>query len=138
MANELGTLIDDRLREKGWPVARFTLESGVSAEVVANLLGPQQLDVMPDQPTLTRLSKALDVPYRQLVVAAGVACGLPKNQEDEPTFVLRFVTNQELINELRRRLVQGRNHADAQQRRVTHLALMQAALLSGEQASIDA
>jgi hypothetical protein len=138
MANELGTLIEDRLREKGWPVARFTLESGVSAEVVANLLGPQQLDVMPDQPTLTRLSKALDVPYRQLVVAAGVACGLPKNQEDEPTFVLRFVTNQELINELRRRLVQGRNHADAQQRRVTHLALMQAALLSGEQASIDA
>jgi hypothetical protein len=138
MANELGTLIEDRLREKCWPVARFTLESGVSAEVVANLLGPQQLDVMPDQPTLTRLSKALDVPYRQLVVAAGVACGLPKNQEDEPTFVLRFVTNQELINELRRRLVQGRNHADAQQRRVTHLALMQAALLSGEQASIDA
>jgi hypothetical protein len=138
MANELGTLIEDRLREKGWPVARFTLESGVSAEVVANLLGPQQLDALPDQATLTRLSKALDVPYRQLVVAAGVACGLPKNQEDEPTFVLRFVTNQELINELRRRLVQGRNHADAQQRRVTHLALMQAALLSGEQASIDA
>jgi hypothetical protein len=51
--------------------------------------------------------------------------------------VLRFVTNQELINELRRRLAQGRNHADAQQRRVTHLALMLAALLSGEQASID-
>lgn len=138
MANELGILIEDRLREKGWSVARLTLESGVSAEVVANLLGPQQLDALPDQGRLTRLSKALDVPYRQLVVAAGVACGLPKNQEDEPTFVLRFVTNQELINELRRRLVQGRNHADAQQRRVTHLALMQAALLSGEQASIDA
>jgi transcriptional regulator with XRE-family HTH domain len=137
MANELGALIEDRLRERGWTVARFTLESGVSAEVVANLLGPQQLDALPDQATLTRLSNALDVPYRQLVVAAGVACGLPKNQEDEPTFVLRFVTNQELINELRRRLAQGRNHADAQQRRVTHLALMQAALLSGEQASID-
>ena len=139
MANELGTLIEQRLRLKGWSVARFTVESGVEAEVVANLLGPQQLVAMPDEATLTRLSKALDVPYRQLVVAAGVACGLPKNQEGEPTFVLRFVTNQELINELRRRLVQGRNHADAHQRRLTHLALMQAALLSGgEHASLDA
>lgn len=139
MANELGTLIEYRLHEKGWSVARFILESGVAAEVVANLLGPQQLPAMPDQETLARLSTALDVPYRQLVVAAGVACGLPKNQEDEPTFVLRFVSNQELINELRRRLVQGRNHADAQHRRAAHLALLQAALLSdGDQVSLDA
>ena len=139
MTNDLSALIEDRLREKGWSVARVTAESGVEAEVVANLLGAEQLLAMPDEATLTRLAKALDVPYRQLVVAAGVACGLPRNQEGEPTFVLRFVTNQELINELRRRLVQGRNHADAQQRRVTHLALMQAALLSGgDHASPDA
>lgn len=138
MANELSTLIEDRLRERDWSVARFTVESGMAAEVVASLLGPQQLPVMPDQATLVSLSKALGVPYRQLVVAAGVACGLPKNQEDEPAFVMRFVTNQELINELRRRLMQGRNHADAQHRRAAHLALVRAALLSDdEQASPD-
>ena len=73
--------------------------------------------------------------WERLVVGRPV----PKDQEDEPTFVRRFVTNQGLINELRRRLVQGRNHAHAQHRRAAHLALMQAALLSsGEQASLDA
>ena len=83
---------------------------------------------MPDESTLLRFSEVLDLSYRQLVVAAGVACGLPKNQEGEPTFVLRFVTNEELLTELRRRLVRGRGHADAQRRRLTHLALMQQAL----------
>lgn len=130
MANELGIVIEERLRDKGWSVSRFTLESGLSAEVVVNLVGPEQLSAMPDESTLARLAKALDLPYRQLVVAAGVACGLPKNQEGEPTFVLRFVTNQELVNELRRRLVRGWNTGDGQQRRATHLALMQTALLN--------
>lgn len=128
MPNELGGVIEDRLREKGWSVSQLTLESGVSSEVVATLVGPDQLPWMPDESTLASLSKALGVPYRDLVVAAGVACGLPKNHEGEPTYVLRFVTNQELINELRRRLVRGRNNADPQQRRATHLALMQTAL----------
>ena len=130
MANELGIVIEDRLREKGWSIATFTLESGLSAEVVVSLVGPEQLAAMPDEATLTRLAKALDLPYRQLVVAAGVACGLPKNQEGEPTFVLRFVTNQELVDELRRRLVRGGNTGDGRQRRLTHLALMQTALVS--------
>ena len=130
MANEFATVIEDRLSEKGWSVSRFALESELSAEAIANLVGPEQLPAMPDERTLSRLAKALDLPYRQLVVAAGVACGLPKNQEGEPTFVLRFVTNQDLINELRRRLVRGRNNADPKQRRLSHLALMQTALVS--------
>ena len=130
MANELGIVIEERLREKGWSVSRFTVESGLSAELVVTLVGPEQLAAMPDESTLARLSKALDLPYRQLVVAAGVACGLPKNQEGEPTFVLRFVTNQELVNELRRRLVRGRSTGDGRQRRLSHLALMQTALVS--------
>ena len=128
MTNELGTVIENRLRDKGWSVARFTLESGVSEEVIANLLGAEELSFMPDESTLSRLSKSLDIPYRQLVVAAGVACGLPKNQEGEPIFVLRFVTDQELLTELRRRLVCGRNDAQSQRRRLTHLALVEQAL----------
>ena len=130
MGNELGIVIEERLRETGWSVSRFTVESGLSAELVVTLVGPEQLAAMPDESTLARLSKALDLPYRQLVVAAGVACGLPKNQEGEPTFVLRFVTNQELVNELRRRLVRGRSTGDGRQRRLSHLALMQTALVS--------
>jgi hypothetical protein len=130
MANELGTVIENRLRDKGWSVLRFTLESGLTADAVVNLISPEQLPTMPGEATLVRLSEVLDLPYRQLVVAAGVACGLPKNQEGEPTFVLRFATNEELLTELRRRLVRGRNSADGQRRRLTHLALMQNALAS--------
>jgi transcriptional regulator with XRE-family HTH domain len=130
MANEFGTVIENRLRDKGWSVSRFTFETGVSAETLASLIGPDQLSSMPDESTLVQLSEALDLPYRELVVAAGVACGLPKNQEGEPTFVLRFVSNDELLTELRRRLVRGRNHADPTRRRLSHLALMQHALAS--------
>jgi transcriptional regulator with XRE-family HTH domain len=128
MANELGSIIEERLRDKGWSLSRFTLESGVSADVVANLIGAEQLPSMPEESTLVRLSEALDLPYRQLVVAAGVACGLPKNQDGERTFVLRFATNEELLTELRRRLACGRSHGDARRRRLTHLALMHNAL----------
>jgi len=130
MGNELGIVIEERLREKGWSLSQFTLESGLSPEVVADLVGAEQLAAMPDESTLSMLAKTLDLTYRQLVVAAGVACGLPKNQEGEPTFVLRFVSNQELVNELRRRLVRGRNTGDGRQRRLSHLALMQTALVS--------
>ena len=128
MANELGTAIEDRLREKGWSVLRFTMESGLTADAVVNLIAPAQLPSMPGEAVLLRLSEVLDLPYRELVVAAGVACGLPKNQDGEPTFVLRFVTNAELLTELRRRLVRGRNSGDAQRRRMAHLALMKNAL----------
>lgn len=128
MANELGILIEDRLRELGWSVSRFTLESGLSADVVVDLVGRGQLSAMPDEHTLRQLSTALDLSYRQLVVAAGVTCGLPKNQEGEPTFVLRFVTNQELLNELRRRLVRGRSGAESLHQRRTHLALVKQVL----------
>jgi hypothetical protein len=128
MANELGIVIEDRLRELGWSVSRFTLESGLSADVVVDLVGREQLPAMPDEHTLRQLSTALDLSYRQLVVAAGVACGLPKNQEGEPTFLLRFVTNQELLNELRRRLVRGRSDAGSQHQRRTHLALVKQVL----------
>jgi hypothetical protein len=128
MTNELGTVIENRLGEKGWSISRFTLESGVSPDVIAGLIGPDQLASMPEESTLERFAEVLDLSYRQLVVAAGVACGLSKNQEGEPTFVLRFVTNEELLTELRRRLVRGRGHADPQRRRLTHLALMQQAL----------
>ena len=128
MANELGTVIENRLRDKEWSVSRFSFESGVSADIVASLIGPEQLPSMPDEVTLVRLSEVLDLPYRQLVMAAAVACGLPTSQEGEPTFVLRFATNEQLLAELRRRLVRGRNHTDGQRRRLAHLALMQNAL----------
>jgi hypothetical protein len=138
MANELGTVIEDRLREKGWSVLQFTLESGLTADSVVSLIAPAQLPAMPTEQTLVRIAEILDLPYRELVVAAGVACGLPKNQDGEPTFVLRFVTNDELLTELRRRLVRGLNSGDSQRRRSSHLALMRNALGTDLELDVEA
>lgn len=128
MANELCIVIEDRLRELRWSVPRFTLESGLSVDVVVDLVGREQLPVMPDEDTLRKIATALDLPYRQLVVAAGIACGLPKDHEDEPAFVMRFVTNQELLNELRRRLARGCVDSESEEQRRTHLALVKEVL----------
>lgn len=138
MANEIGTVIEDRLREKGWSVLQLTLESGLTADSVVSLIAPEQLPSMPTEQTLARLAEVLDLPYRELVVAAGVACGLPKNQDGEPTFVLRFVTNEELLTELRRRLVRGLNSDDPHRRRVSHLALMRNALAADLDVDVQA
>ena len=129
MSNELGTIIEKRLGDMGWTLARFIVESGVSPDEVVGLIGPEQLPSMPLESTLVSISEVLDLSYRELVVAAAVACGLPKSQEGEPVFVLRHATNDQLLAELRRRLVRGRNHADGQRRRLAHFALMQNALV---------
>jgi hypothetical protein len=129
MSNELGTIVEKRLEDLGWSVARLVVESGVSPDEVAGLIGPPALPMMPAEDTLVRIATALDLPYRELVLAAAVACGLSRSQEGEPSFVLRFATNEELLAELRRRLVRGRTNADGQRRRLAHLALMQNALV---------
>jgi hypothetical protein len=129
MSNELGTIIEKRLGDLGWTLARFIVESGVSPDDVVGLVGPERLQSMPLEATLVRVSDTLDLPYRDLVLAAAVACGLPMSQEGEPVFVLRHATNDQLLAELRRRLVRGRGHADAGRRRLAHLALMQQALV---------
>jgi hypothetical protein len=129
MSNELGTIIEKRLGDLGWSLARLIVESGVSPDEIVGLVGPEQLSSMPHEATLVAISESLDLSYRDLVLAAAVACGLPKSQEGEPVFVLRHATNDQLMAELRRRLVRGRSNADAGRRRLAHLALMQHALV---------
>ena len=128
VGNELGRVIESRLDELGWPLARLVGAAGIDAEVVAELVGPAQLAEMPDEETLLALSEALNLPYRELVITAASACGLARSMEGERVYVLRFATNEELLAELRRRLVLGRGAADPTRRRLAHWALAQQAL----------
>jgi hypothetical protein len=128
VGNELGRVIESRLDELGWPLARLVGAAGIDAGVVAELVGPAQLAEMPDEETLLALSEALDLPYRELVITAASACGLARSMEGERVYVLRFATNEELLAELRRRLVLGRGAADPTRRRLAHWALAQQAL----------
>lgn len=129
VGNELGRLIESRLGELGWPLTRLVDTAGIETEVVVELVGPTELAAMPDEDTLLALSEALGLPYRELVITAAAACGLARSMEGERVYVLRFATNEELLAELRRRLVRGRTNADGQRRRLAHLALMQNALV---------
>ena len=128
VGNELGRIIEERLDERGWPLTRLVDAAGLEPDVVAELVGPTELPAMPDEETLQALSDALDLPYRELVITAASACGLARSMEGERVYVLRFATNEELLAELRRRLVLGRGAADPTRRRLAHWALAQQAL----------
>lgn len=128
VGNELGRMIEDRLAEQGWSLGRLVEATGLEAGTVAELVGPAQLAAMPDEATLQALGDALELPYRELVITAASACGLARSMEGERVYVLRFATNEELLAELRRRLVLGRGAADPTRRRLAHWALAQQAL----------
>jgi hypothetical protein len=130
MSNDFGRVIEERVGELGWSAAELVERSGVSADVLAEMIGPGDLRHMPEEEVLSQLSRALGLPYRELVISAAAACGLPTSMEGERVYVLRFATNEELVAELRRRLVRGLNEGDARQRKLAHWALMHQALVN--------
>jgi len=130
MANELAVLIEDQMAVKGWSVIDLVRETGLDAGAVADLLGPDLLLAMPDGDVVRRLATGLGVPLQQVVLAAAEACGLATSLhgDRERERALRAASDEDLMRELRRRLVAGRNSADVRRRRMSHLALIQGAL----------
>lgn len=128
MANELAVLIADRLAVKDWQVGDLVRESGLDAASIADLLGPNELPGMPSKETVERLALALGVPAQYVVMAAVRGCGLATSAVGDRPGALRAASDDELLRELRRRLVAGRNSADARRRRYSHLALIGGAL----------
>ena len=61
IGNELGRVIEARLEERGWPLARLVAVTGIEPDLVAELVGPSELVAMPDEDTLHILSEALDL-----------------------------------------------------------------------------
>lgn len=128
MANELAVLIEDRMAVRGWSVSDLVRETGLDASVLAGLLGPEELAGMPDGETVTRLAHGLGVTPLRVVLGAAEACGLATSPLGDRERALRAASDEDLMRELRRRLVAGRNSADVRRRRMSHLALIQGAL----------
>jgi transcriptional regulator with XRE-family HTH domain len=128
MANELAVLIENRLAKKGWSVTDLVRETGLTAGTVAELLGPRELPGMPDGDTVERLATALGIPPRRVVLRAVEACGMATSWAGDREHGLRTASDEELMRELRRRLLAGRSSGDARRRRLSHLALIGGAL----------
>lgn len=128
MANELAELIENRLAVKDWSVADLVRETGMDAGQLTDLLAPRELPGMPDRDVVQRLATALDVREQVVVMAAARGCGLATSAVGDRTGALRAASDEDLLRELRRRLVAGRNSADVRRRRYSHLALIRGAL----------
>lgn len=128
MTNELAVLIEDRMAIQGWSVGELVREAGLDAAAIADLLGPHELAAMPAKETVERLAAVLGVPAQAVVMAAARACGLATTAVGDRPAALRAASDEDLLRELRRRLVAGRNSADARRRRYSHLALIRGAL----------
>jgi hypothetical protein len=124
--NELGVLVEGRLEAKSLGLVDLLDRVDMTAEEALGLFGPARLARMPQQATLTTLASVLDIPYREVVLAAAAACGVAITPAGGRDIALRQATHEQLLRELRRRMVVGQR-GDAR-RRMTHLALVGQAL----------
>jgi hypothetical protein len=125
--NELGVLVERGLRAKGWALGEMLLRADLSADAAFRLFGQARLPQMPSQATIAALAGALDLPYREVVMAAAAACGVATTPAGGRDVTLSQVTHEELLRELRRRSFQDRRQGEAR-RRLAHLALAGQAL----------
>ena len=126
--NELGVLVQDRLGAKGWALADLLQRVDIDAEEALGLFGPARLARMPERGIIAALSQALEIPYRQVVLAAAAACGVALTPAGGRDVSLNRASHEQLLRELRRRLVVGRQHGDARRRRMAQLVLVGQAL----------
>jgi hypothetical protein len=124
--NELGVLVEGRLEAKSLGLVDLLDRVDMTAEEALGLFGPARLARMPQQATLTTLASVLDIPYREVVLAAAAACGVAITLAGGRDIALRQATHEQLLRELRRRMVVGQR-GDAR-RRMAHLALVGQAL----------
>jgi hypothetical protein len=126
--NELGVLVERRLKAKGSTLAQILQRSDIDADTAFGLFGPAQLAQMPDRATIAALAGALDIPYRDVVLAAAAACGVSTTPAGGRDTGLSRASHEDLLREMRRRLVGNRQPGDAS-RRMAHLAMAGRALM---------
>jgi hypothetical protein len=124
--NELGVLVESRLEAKSLGLVDLLDRVDMTAEEALGLFGPTRLARMPQRAALTTLASVLDIPYREVVLAAAAACGVAITPAGGRDIALRQATHEQLLRELRRRMVVGQR-GDAR-RRMAHLALVGQAL----------
>jgi hypothetical protein len=128
--NELGVLVERGLKAKGWALGELLLRANLSVDTASRLFGDARLAQLPSQTTVATLARCLDLPYREVVLAAATACGAATTPAGGRDVTLSQVTHEELLRELRRRSARDRRQGEARPR-LAHLALAGQALEAG-------
>lgn len=123
--NELA-LVERPFEAKGWSLAHLVEHGDVNPTGPA-LFGPTRPTELPDRASSARLADALDVPYREVGVAAVGACGLATTPFAGRDVTLRGATGDQLLRELRRRLL-ILGHRSTRRRQLVHLTFVGRAL----------
>lgn len=101
----LRRFLEDGVRRRRWNQADLARESGISKQVVSNLLGDERptLDRLPQDKTIDGIARALEVDRSVVLAVIAQAMGLPVS---EPTVVYdpSGVGDADLLRELARRL----------------------------------
>lgn len=99
------SFVQGYLDERGLKAADLSRRSGVSPQVLSNILTDprESLDRRPDQRTISKLATAMGLPENVLLAKVGEAMGLPV-AETVVVYDASRVPNDELIRELSSRL----------------------------------
>lgn len=102
-------LIQEHMDAKPWSQAELARASGLSAQLVSKLLSDDrdQIDQMPDRATISALADAFGIDESVVLIAAARAFGVPV--ESPSVSALGTSSNQEILDELQRRLVAPRH-----------------------------
>lgn len=103
--NPLRKLIQDELDRKQWIPADLVRASGLSAQLISNLLNDErdQIDQMPKRETLSRIAYGLRIPEATVLRSAAAAWGIPLEGSDT-RMSADDLSNDELLATLARRL----------------------------------
>lgn len=110
--NSLGQYVQRQMDGRGWSATDLMQHAGLSRAELDVILG-LELDAMPSAETLLRLADAVGEPYRGVVLRAAQACGLSVgNCDSDRSPTLREASDDELLRELRRRVLRGAIRAE--------------------------
>jgi hypothetical protein len=104
--NCLGALVREEMAWRDWDLAELAARTSLSEDELLRLFDGERLADWPSSRVVHALGQAFRIPTQDLVLLAAQACGLAVERE-APRADLATVGNEDLMRELRRRLVLG-------------------------------
>lgn len=107
MTNSLGSYVHEQMGLLGWSREVLVERSGLDRFELEVLFESPVLMSWPTPETMLGLARALNVSVREIVMHAAHGCGLHVEVEADPETAMHRVANEDLMREVRRRLVLG-------------------------------
>lgn len=102
----LGKFLQREIDARGWRVSDLVAASDLSKQTVYNLFEDKRprMDRLPQRRTISGLARALGLPETDILAAAAEAMGAPGPETSPASRPIQDVSDEELLQELARRL----------------------------------